>query len=153
MYTFSPVREHLEVVDLNIENPLPQSTDFTQAMNIYKTNYVMYRTTGNSAYKTAYENAERWIQAYLAEQNQKITTSAQTINQFVQDYTTANPDLVNLKNQFTSIRTEGPKLEDKYIQIKRVKEEASGEIDNTSYYIKGGIVAGLLGIVVAMSIF
>lgn len=141
-----------ENTDLTIETPLPPTTTFNQALDIYKANYTNYRVTGNNAYKIAYENAERWIQLYLQEKQTLVSTTATEIDKFVQDYGTANPDLTRLKNQFQTIRTEGPKLEDQYIQTKRINEEVPEE-DNTTYYVKAAIVVGLLGIVAAVSTF
>lgn len=146
------VREHLEVQDLSIETPLPPSTSFDQAMEIYKNNYTNYRVTGNSAYKVAFENAERWIQLYLQEKEKQVSASATDINKFVQEYGSANPDLTKMRNQFQSIRKEGPKLEDQYIQIKRLNEEIP-EPDMTSVYVKAAIVVGLVGIIGAVSAF
>jgi len=146
------VREHLEVTDLTIETPLPPTTSFDQAMEIYKANYTNYRVTGNNSYKIAYENAERWIQLYLQEKQKQVSSTANDINKFVQEYGTANPDLTKLKSQFQTIRTEGPKLEDQYIQMKRINTEVPEEY-LTSYYVKAAIVVGLLGIVAAVSSF
>jgi len=131
--------------------------DFTHAMELYKTNYVNYLTakdeTLKSAYKIAYTNAENWIQAYLNQTQKNIATKSQDIDKFVQEYSTANPDMVKLKSEFKQIRTQGPKLEDQYIQIKRVNEEPIPKPDPYSYYMKGGIVLGLLGIIGVVSMF
>ena len=144
--------QNLQVTDLTIERPLAPNTSFNQAVDIYKTNYTNYRATGNPSFKIAYENAESWIQLYLQEKQKQVSTTATDINGFVQEYTTANPELTTLKNQFQTIRTQGPKLEDQYIQTKRINEEVPQE-DMTSYYVKAAIVVGLLGIAGAVSAF
>lgn len=124
-------------------------------MELYRTNYVNYLTakdeTMKSAYKIAYTNAENWIQAYLSETQKNITTKGKDIDSFVQEYSTANPDMVKLQSDFKQIRTQGPKLEDQYVQIKRVNEEPIAKLDPYSYYMKGGIVLGLLGIIAVVS--
>jgi hypothetical protein len=138
--------------DSTIERPLAPNTTFNQAVEIYRTNYTNYRATGNPSYKIAYENAEKWIQLYLQEKQKQVSETATDINGFVQEYATANPELATLKNQFQTIRTVGPKLEDQYIQTKRINEEVPQE-DMTSYYVKAAIVVGLFGIAAAVSAF
>jgi hypothetical protein len=125
---------------------------FSQAVELYKTNYIQYRTTGRSEYKIAYESAERWIESYLNKMNDSIDTNAAAITKFVNEYSNANPELGDLQKRLSTIRKEGPALENTYTTIKRVNREQP-EIDNTDLYAKAGIAAGLLGVVIVMSLF
>lgn len=124
---------------------------FAEAMNAFQTNYVQYRTTGRSEYKTAYENAQRWIETYLGQLNASIADDAKSISKFVTDSAKTNPELENLRTQFATIRKEGPAAQDAYSTIKRVNSEQP-VLDNTDLYVKAGIAAGLLGIVIVMSL-
>lgn len=124
---------------------------FAEAINIYQTNYIQYRTTGRAGHKFAYEAAQRWIENYLRKMNAAIATDAQAISKFVDESTTANPELGDLQKRLTTIRKEGPAVQDAYATIKRVNEEQP-LIDNTDLYVKAGIAAGLLGIVIVMSL-
>jgi hypothetical protein len=127
---------------------LPAS--FSQAVELYKTNYVQYRTTGRAEYKLAYETAQRWIESYLRSIDASIATNAAAISKFVDEYSTASPELGDLQKRLSTIRKEGPALENTYQTIKRVNSEQP-EIDNTDLYAKAGIAAGLLGVVIVMS--
>lgn len=124
---------------------------FAQAINAYQTNYVQYRTTGRTEYKVAYENAQKWIETYLRQMNGTITADAQKISKFVDEYTNTNPELNQLQKRFATIRKEGPAAQDAYATIKRVNDEQP-ILDNTDLYVKAGIAAGLLGIVIVMSL-
>jgi hypothetical protein len=125
--------------------------DFAQALELYRTNYVQYRTTGRSEYKIAYENAERWIQLYLEQFTNQITSGREFVNTFLRNYSTANPDMETLRTRFQTIRTEGPKIEDEYLTLKRLNEQTP-EPESTSYYVKAGILAGLLGSIFVLNV-
>lgn len=126
--------------------------ELQNAIELYKKYYVDYRASGKPESKIAYQNAELYIQQYLQQTNQQVAKNAGDITTFINEYASSNPELVNLQKQFGKIRTEGPKLEDQYIQIKRAKSEVP-EQDMTAYYVKGAIAVGLLGIVAVISLF
>jgi hypothetical protein len=125
--------------------------DFAHALELYRVNYLQYKTTGRSEYKIAYENAESWIQAYLTSVSDRIATGRAFVNTFLQNYSTANPDLDKLKRRFTEIRKVGPKVEDEYSTVKRINAAAETTPDTSSYYIKGGVLVGLIGAIFVLS--
>jgi len=125
-------------------------TDFVQALDLYKTNYVQYRATGNAAYKVAYENADRWITQYLESLNQEISNDTTRINTFLQEYSNANPELAELQAKFQTIRTEGPALQDKYTTVRRVQSEVPS-VDMTTHYVKVGLIVALVGLIAVFS--
>jgi hypothetical protein len=126
--------------------------DFAHALELYRVNYLQYKTTGRSEYKIAYENAETWIQAYLTSVSDRITTGRAFVNTFLQNYSTANPDLDKLKRRFTEIRKVGPEVEDEYTTVKRINDAAAEtSVETTSYYIKGGVLMALVGAIFVLS--
>lgn len=127
--------------------------DFAHALELYRTNYLQYRTTGKSEYKIAYENAESWIQTYLENVSSQITSGRTFVNTFLQNYSTTNPDMDKLKRRFTEIRKMGPEAEDEYSTIKKINDAADVPPDTTAYYVKGGILVGLIGAIFALSAF
>lgn len=127
--------------------------DFAHALELYRNNYLQYRTTGKSEYKVAYENAESWIQTYLENVSSQITSGRTFVNTFLQNYSTANPDMDKLKRRFTEIRKMGPEAEDEYSAIKKINNEADAPPDTTAYYVKGGILVGLIGAIFVLSAF
>lgn len=133
-----------------IPRPSGSPTNFTQAMELYRTNYIDYRATGKAEYKIAYENAEKWIQQYLNTMRTGIANDAAGIQKFVQDYQDANPELVELQRKFQVIRETGPKLQDQYSTVRRLNTERP-EVDYTSYYIRGGLIVAVLGLVFVLS--
>lgn len=130
---------------------LTESSDFGQAVEIFKYNYIQYRTTGKTYYKDAYESAQKWIEDYLARLNGDIEKSGSDIKEFVDKYANSGTDIGNLGASLKEIRREGPALQDKYETIKRIQTEES-KTDYTDYYVKGGIAAALLGVGVVMSL-
>lgn len=130
----------------------PTSTpgEFQQALELYKTGYVQYRTTGNIAYKTQYEAADNYIKSTLASLDQTISNDAARITKFLGEYATANPDLMELQSKFQTIRKEGPALQDKYTTVRRVQHEVP-PVDTTAYYVKAGLIVALMGLVVVFS--
>ena len=126
--------------------------NFGQAIEIFRTNYIQYKTTGLSTYKQAYESAEQWINRYLASVESQLTRSNANLTGFVNDYQNANPEMTILQKQMKKITTEGPRAQDEYETVKRVMEsntEVPGEKWN--YYVKGAIVVGILGMAAILS--
>jgi len=127
--------------------------DFAHALELYRANYLQYRTTGRSEYKIAYENAERWIQTYLDNVSNQIASGRSFVNTFLQNYSTASPDMDKLKRRFTAIRKEGPAAEDEYLTIKKINEAHDMPEDTSQYYVKGGILLSLIGAIFMLSVF
>jgi hypothetical protein len=128
-------------------------TEFGQAVELYRKNYIEYRATGKAEYKIAYENAERWIQLYLESIAQQISSGGKYINRFVANYRNSNPELATLQTQFRSIRKEGPELQDRYATVKRIGDQEQQPVpeDWTEHYVKGAIAVGLLGVIALMA--
>ena len=130
--------------------PIPSSsqspTDFSQALEIFKTNYVQYRASGRPEYKIAYENANAYITSYLQSMQTEIENDRKYVNRFVAEYSNANPELTQLQSQFRTIRKEGPAVQDKYATIRRVNNEVP-EINYTEYYVKAGLIVGFVGMI------
>jgi hypothetical protein len=108
--------------------------------------------TGNTAYKVAYERAQEHLQLYIQTLKKDATTESEYIQKFVQEYRDTNPELAKLGDQMKTIRKQGPQLQDTYETAKAMDVHQPGE-DTTSYYIKGIVVAALVGIISALSLF
>jgi hypothetical protein len=121
------------------------------AMNAYRTNYVQYKLTGDSSYKIAYENAQKWIERYIQSQQAMLDSNKSYIDKFVVEYSNTNPELSKLQRDMKRIQTQGPELQDKYQTNHRIMGH-SKEVDTTPYYIKGGVIAGVVGILAVLSL-
>ena len=126
--------------------------DYKQVLDIFQKNYVEYKMTGNAAYKVAYERAQEHLQKYIQTLKQDATSESEYIQKFVQEYRDTNPELAKLGDQMKTIRKQGPQLQDAYETTKALDGQQPSE-DTTSYYIKGIVVAGLVGIISALSFF
>lgn len=126
--------------------------DYKQVLDIFQKNYVEYKMTGNTAYKVAYERAQEHLQLYIQTLKKDATTESEYIQKFVQEYRDTNPELAKLGDQMKTIRKQGPQLQDTYETAKAMDLQQPGE-DTTSYYIKGIVVAALVGIISALSLF
>lgn len=145
-------REHM-VTDTTTTSPTTGAVpgDFGQAVDIYKQNYIQYKTTGRVEYKTAYEAAESWIQQYLGSMESRVATGRTSITNFVEKNAGAGTELGQLGTKLKTIKREGPAAQDTYIALKRINEDVPE--DNTDLYVKGGIAAAFVGVAVIMSAF
>jgi hypothetical protein len=138
-------REHMA------PNPQQVPEDFGQAVEIYRQNYVQYKTTGRVEYKTAYETAQTWIERYLQSMEKRITDGRQSITSFVNENAGAGTTLGQLGDKMKMIKKEGPAAQDAYVTIKRINEDVPE--DNSDLYVKAGIAAALVGVAGIMSVF
>ena len=74
------------------------------------------------------------------------------MNTFLQNYSTANPDLDLLQKRFAQVRQEGPRVQDEYTMIKKINDNVE-QPDYSGYYVKGGVLAALIGAIVVFSVF
>lgn len=125
--------------------------DYYRAISLYKQNYLNYKLTGNATYKTAYENAEAWIEKYLKSLEEQVAKDTSQIGGFINSYANASPELSNMQQQMKSIQREAPKLQDQYETEKRAMGDVP--VDTTRYYMKGAAIAGTVGLIVALSLF
>lgn len=134
---------------VNAPAPLEAPMDFAQAIELFKQNYVAYKTTGRVEFRTAYENAQSWIEKYLGSMQNRISSGSRQITNFVSQQTGADTQLGKLGTTMKKVAKEGPATQDAYATIKRINEDVPE--DNTNLYVKAGIAAALAGIAGIMS--
>ena len=118
-----------------------------QALNSYKANYSLYKVTGHSGHKTAYENALARVNT-LIEQVKSITISNDRfIRNFVGQYQSSNSELVQLQENSKRIQEEGPRLQNELAKSRQIHQRAAIEVDESGLYVKAGIVVALLVVV------
>jgi len=125
--------------------PLP--AELESALASYKTNYAAYKVTGENTYKTAYESALATINAGIGTVSTAVGTNDTYIQGFINSYMTTNQDITSLQAKSRMIQTQGPKLQDSLAQSKQLHTQVVAAADETSLYVKAGIVVGLLVIV------
>ena len=125
--------------------------EFDTVLALFKKNTVEYKVSGNSAYKVAAENAQKWLDDYVKTLETAANNDSQYIDKFVKDYSDTNPELVKMQKQIKKVREEGPKLQDT-LETERL---ASRDIpvDGSGYYLKAAVVGTALAIVGVASLF
>ena len=123
-----------------------------EALRAYNDNYVQYKITGNQAYKVAYENAEAWMKKYLEDKEKETEEQSRTINGFVKKYTDTNPEIARLGTEMKTIRKEGPRLQDRYATEQKINADSAKQIDMTPYYVKTGVAAAILGVLITVTL-
>jgi hypothetical protein len=64
--------------------------DLTKALEAYKTNYAAFKVSGDSAHKTAYENALAYANQLISNSVNANQSTDQFIQNFLNDYQQAN---------------------------------------------------------------
>jgi len=123
-----------------------------EALRAYKDNYVQYKITGNQAYKVAFENAEAWMKKYVEDKEKETEEQSRTINGFVKKYTDTNPEIARLGTEMKTIRKEGPRLQDRYATEQKINADSAEQIDMTPYYVKTGVAAAILGVLITVTL-
>lgn len=127
------------------------SSEFNQTLEMYRTNLVQSKVSGNAAFKTASDNAKKWLDDYLAEQRKAVDSKKEEIEDFVRNYENSGDDLTKLKADMHEVRTKGPELQVLYETEHETQKEAP--IDLSLYYTKGAILGGVVGLILVASIF
>ena len=125
--------------------------EFERILARYRQAMIEYKTTGNSTFKLQTETDKKWLDEYTQWLQTQANSQTQNIQKFIAEYQTANPDLTQLQVQIRKAREEGPKLQD---QLETNREATREEpVDFTPYYIKGGLIAGVLGLIAVARAF
>lgn len=139
------------------QRPIPprdQATfhDFEQVLARYRQALVEYKTTGNSSFKMQVDMDKKWLDDYIRWLQTQSATRSRTIQRFITEYQNTNPDLVRMQAQVQRVRDQGPKLQND-LETVREATQKEPEVDYTSYYIKGGLIAGVLGLIAVARVF
>ena len=128
-------------------NPLPTSSSAAVSIpNILagmRDNLLEYKMTGDLRYKTAYDGIKAWMDNYVSTLNLKLTRESDAITSDVASYRNANQEMTQTQNDFQRIKTEGPRVENTYLTIKKQMDQLPTFDSSNSSYSKVGIAAGL----------
>lgn len=118
---------------------------------MYRSNLVQFKVSGNTSFKTAADNAKKWLDDYIKTQSEAAESSKKEIEEFVKSYENSDKDLVTLKDEMKTIRTKGPELQTLYETEREVRKESPTDL--SLYYTKGAILGGVVALIVVASIF
>lgn len=124
---------------------------YNQVLRVYYENLTEYKLTGNSAFKTAADTAQAWLDQYVKAQTAHTDKMAADINAFVAQYQDTNPDLIDIQKRIQKVRKEGPELQNIYDTEKEAQAEEA--VDYSVYYTKVGLIAGVGAILAIVSFF
>lgn len=127
------------------------SSDFDRTLEMYRSNLVQFKVSGNTSFKTAADNAKKWLDDYIKTQSEAAESSKKEIEEFVKSYENSDKDLVTLKDEMKTIRTKGPELQTLYETEREVRKESPTDL--SLYYTKGAILGGVVALIVVASIF
>lgn len=125
--------------------------EFSTVLNRFKSNLTEYKTTGNTAYKTAIDTDKAWLDAYIGSLQAQSLQQQNTIQRFVANYEQTNPELVQMQKQMKEIQEEGPKVQDLYETEKEATKEEP--VDYSTYYVKAGLIVGVGALALLVSAF
>lgn len=126
-------------------------SNFERTLDLYKSNLVQYKISGNSGFKIAAENAKKWLDEYVANMQAGVEKDGKEIQNFVQNYAKSDEEIAKLKQDMSTIRKDGPELQAIYETERESQKEIP--IDYTLYYTKGAVLAGIAGLVVVANMF
>jgi predicted ribosome quality control (RQC) complex YloA/Tae2 family protein len=122
--------------------------DFAQLLETYKDNYAAYRVTGNMSQKAIADSALAAIKKTIKNGQKMLDDNTQQIEEFLDKYSKENPRIEELHKKSQTIQKIGPALEDEYNVSKRLNAAPQVQpLSETTLYIKGAVVVGLLIIV------
>jgi CHASE3 domain sensor protein len=132
----------MSATTVNPNGGLP--ADLQTALNAYKTNYAAFKVSGNTSYQTAYQNALNAVNNAIANMQGATQSNDVYIQNFISSYQQTNRDIVALQEKSRAIQRDGPVLQDKLAQTQQLHTRVIAEADETSLYVKGAVVVGLL---------
>lgn len=128
------------------------SASIPRLLEQMRDNLLEYKMTGRSEYKSVYDGTKAWLDQYLSNLGTALEREADMITADVNAYRSSNAELTKTQNEFQTVKTEGPRLDDAYTTIKSQMDQVP-VADTTGLYVKGGIALGLIAGAIALSLF
>lgn len=104
---------------------------FEDLLNEYKSNYTQFLSTGNTAYKTAYMNAQEAIDKAILERQGEVEDQKRDMNRFTESYQEGNTELSDIYDSASGLFMNAQQIEDTYRGAKQRYDQlispASGE--------------------------
>lgn len=125
--------------------------DFETVLTRYQQNLTDYKVTGDAEVLAIVNADKAWLDLYVASLETNSQQQQSFIQQFMDEYQTTNPDLIEMQQKLQEIRVKGPVLQDAYETEKQANEEEP--IDYTPYYVKAGLIVGIAAVVALVGVF
>jgi len=113
--------------------------DFEQLLTQYKSNYVQFLSTGNPAYKTAYQNAQEAIDNAILARQKEVEDQKHDMKRFADSYQEGNSELSDIYDSATGLFKNAQQIEDTYQAAKqRYNQVASPESGGPALDVANG---------------
>jgi hypothetical protein len=87
---------------------------FENLLNEYKSNYIQFLSTGNTAYKTAYMNAQEAIDKAILARQKEVEDQKRDMNRFTESYQEGNSELSDIYDSASGLFMNAQQIEDTY---------------------------------------
>ena len=88
--------------------------DFEKMLDEYKSNYVQFLTTGNSAYQTAYKNAQSAIEKMMSARQTEVQSQKADMLKFTQSFKEGNDAMGEEYEKAAELRSDAQTIEDDF---------------------------------------
>jgi hypothetical protein len=123
----------------------PALTGIAKLYDDYRRAYTEYRVTGDPAQRKAYEALKIAIETELENKRTGIQSSDKYLRNFADTYQ-ALPEMEEIEKKASEIQREGKKMENELAVSANLGKEIP--IDYTPYYVKVGILIGIILVIV-----
>ena len=98
-------------------------SDFENLLTQYKSNYVQFLSTGNPAYKTAYQNAQDAIEGVIQDRQKEVENQKHDMKRFADSYQEGNSELSDIYDSASGLFMNAQQIEDTYRTAKQRYDE------------------------------
>ena len=93
---------------------MAERDELQKMMDEYKSNYVQYLTTGNSSYKTAYQNAQSALESMVNNKQEEVESQKADMQSFLNSYEEGNDEVSEEYDRATNLYSNAQKIDDEY---------------------------------------
>jgi hypothetical protein len=94
-------------------------SDFENLLTQYKSNYVQFLSSGNPAYKTAYQNAQDAIEKVIQDRQAEVEEQKHDMKRFADSYQEGNSELSDIYDSASGLFMNAQQIEDTYRTAKQ----------------------------------
>jgi hypothetical protein len=127
-------------------------SDFENLLNQYKSNYTQFLSTGNAAYKIAYQNAQEAIDKAILDRQKSVEEQKHDMKRFADSYQEGNSELSDVYDTAAGLFNNAQQIEDTYRAAKQRYDQvvvSPASIDVASGYaflLRFGLILMLIPI-------
>jgi hypothetical protein len=121
------------------------TTDLNSMLGTFRSAEMQYRLTGDPKFKPAADRAKSAIETYLSTLSNRLEERERQLKKYVDSKTGTPAEVTRLSKESEKIRQNTNKVASDYLVSSNLVEPIP--VDWSQYYVKGGIVVGLVAAV------